>query len=174
MSHSHVSRRCVSLQIVPQQLTLQFPLPTMMQLGNTVGSGLILGKQHYAELVGWGSAVGGVFDVDVRYAIALGQPNWVRPETFQARQEAYTTRVHWLKLVQKLTLNPVPLRRAFGIFYYLEKYFGIQAAQQVPDEVLGQLVGVLPETIAIARKSRNLPPAPQPLSTLQPALSQKS
>ncbi|MCD8488311.1 MAG: hypothetical protein LRZ84_16640 [Desertifilum sp.] len=83
MSHSYVSRRCVSLQVVPQQLTLQFPLPTMMQLGNTVGSGLILGKQHYAELVGWGSAVGGLFDVDVRYAIALGQPNWVARKPFK-------------------------------------------------------------------------------------------
>lgn len=156
MSDSNVSRNSVSVQLISQQVALQFPLPNMLRLGSHPGSGLILCKRHHAELVGWGSAVGGLFDAEVRDIIPLGEPTWICPDSFQARQHAYAVRVRWLKFMQQLTANPVPLQRAFKILYHLEKYFGIQAVQQLSNEVLGQLVGVLPETIAIARQSRKI------------------
>jgi hypothetical protein len=47
----------------------------------------------------------------------------------------------------------VPLQRAKNLLILLDKYFDPQIINQLPDEVLAQLVGVLPKTMSLVRQS---------------------
>lgn len=134
------------------QILPQFQSGKMLSLLPRPGSGLILCKSHHAELVGWGSAVGGICDLDVGQVIEIGTCILVCPESHQQRKKAYLTRQKWLSLMQKVTGNSVPLRRAVGILQLVEKFFGLAVAISLPDEVLARLVGVLPKTITMARR----------------------
>lgn len=153
------------------QILPQFQSGKMLSLLPRSGSGLILCKSHHAELVGWGSAVGGICDLDVRKVIEIGTCVLVCPESHQDRKKAYLTRQKWLSLMQKVTSNSVPLRRAIGILRLVEKFFGLAVAIALPDEVLAQLVGVLPKTIAIAR--RYSPHFQRPVASGQPTTESK-
>lgn len=135
-------------QIVPQ-----FPLPTLFQVGNQLGSGLILCKRHHSELVGWGAAIGGLVDCDVRRVIPIGQVSWEPPQTHLARQKAYAIRRQWFSLTQKIASHPVSLQRAVSILRCLQRFFGTKVIIELPDEVIAELVGVCPSTVAIARQA---------------------
>jgi hypothetical protein len=55
--------------------------------------------------------------------------------------------------LQKIVRNyGSSLERAWMILLLLEKFFGLNAVQQISDEVIAQLVGVLPKTVTLARQ----------------------
>lgn len=46
----------------------------------------------------------------------------------------------------------IPLQRTQMILAMLEKYFGTEILSSIPDDILGQLIGVLPKTVCMARQ----------------------
>lgn len=138
---------------VKNPVLLQFQSGQMLKIGPRQGTGLILCKSHHAELAGWGAAVGGISDLDVRQVIPIGEFSLDYPESYEERKKAYQRRKKWFDALMKVTSNPVPLKRAIGILNLLEKTFGLARTINISDEILAQLVGVLPSTMAIARQS---------------------
>ncbi|MCL1471022.1 hypothetical protein [Argonema antarcticum] len=124
--------------------------------------GLIVCKRHHAEFAGPGSAVGGVCDIDSSKVIPVGDLGLTHPESYQERQKAYAMRQKWFRFTQKAMESSVPLQRAQAILFLLDKYFGFETVNHLPDEVLGQLVGVLPKTMKMGRQCMaNLPQSKQ-------------
>lgn len=117
------------------------------------GSALIICHMHHAELAGPGAAVGSIFDLDCRRAIPIGNPALVYPQTRAERQKAFALRQRWIGFTQKAMESHVPLRRAQSILILLERYFDSEGVIQIPDDVVAQLVGVLPKTIKLARRA---------------------
>ncbi|MFE1744643.1 hypothetical protein [Coleofasciculus sp. H7-2] len=114
-------------------------------------NGLILYKHYHAEFAGPGAAVGGLFDVDAKWVLPVGNLSLVTPESAQERQNAYLIRRQWIRLTKQITDNPVPLQRAQKILEQFKQFFGTETLAQVPDDAFALLVGVLPETIRRAR-----------------------
>lgn len=125
----------------------------LLMLDGDRGGGLIICKRHYAEFAGPGSAVGGVFDIDCVRTIPVGNVALIYPESSQQKQQAYLKRKEWLKAFQSPLMESVPLKRALLIFQLFEEYFDEQTLDSIPDDALGMLVGVLPQTIVMARQS---------------------
>jgi len=129
--------------------------------------GIILCKRHHAEFAGPGSAVGGACDIDCCRMIPIGDVAMIHPESYQDRQKAYLMRQRWFRFTQKAMESSVPLKRAYAILVMLEKYFGAESTSSVPDEIICQLVGVLPKTVTMARQYKaNQPARQQPNSTV--------
>ncbi len=116
-------------------------------------NGLIIYKRFHAEFAGPGAAVGSFFDLDCKRAIPVGDLSLVYPETQEERQKAYLIRRQWIRLTQQLTDNPLPLQRAQMILNQFENYFGSEIVAQMPDEAFALLVGVLPQTVRMMRRS---------------------
>lgn len=116
-------------------------------------NGLILYKPYHSEFAGPGAAVGGMLDLDCQRAIPVGNFSLVTPDSYEARQTAYRTRRQWIMLTKQLTDKPEPLERAERLITQFEAFFDAQVVAQIPDEVLAPLIGVLPITIAQARRS---------------------
>jgi len=114
-------------------------------------NGLILYKRYHAEFAGPGSVVGGIFDQDCQKALPVGNLSLLRLESADERRQAYLIRRQWIQLTKQITDNLVPLRRAQMILNQFENYFDSQTIDQIPDEALALLVGVLPQTIRVAR-----------------------
>lgn len=138
------------------------------------GNAMIICHRHHAELAGPGAAVGGFLDLDCARVIPVGRISLVYPEFPRERQQAYELRQRWLGVTQCAMESWVPLKRARRLLIILHKYFDRQPIERLPDEVLAQLVGVLPKTMGMARQS--LAPAPEVTypkttkTTAQPAL----
>ncbi len=115
-------------------------------------NGLILYKRYHAEFAGPGSAVGGDVDQDCQQALAIGNISLLRPESADERLRGYLVRRQWLRLTKQITDNPVPLQRAQMLLNNLNHYFGFETMTQLPDEALALLVGVLPQTMSMARR----------------------
>ncbi|MBD3559958.1 hypothetical protein H6S82_13960, partial [Planktothrix sp. FACHB-1355] len=115
-------------------------------------NGLILYKSYHAEFAGPGSAVGGTFDNDCQRAIPVGNFSLVVPDSYEARQTAYKTRRQWIMLTKQLADKRDPLERAEKLLLQFEAFFDAEMVAQLPDDVLGSLVGVLPQTMALARQ----------------------
>jgi hypothetical protein len=134
------------------------------------GNAAIVCHRHHAELAGPGAAVGGFLDLDCDRVIIIGRISLVYPESPRERQQAYELRQRWLMMTQCAMESWIPLKRAKRLLIILHKYFDHQLIEQLPDEVLAQLVGVLPKTMGMARQS--LAPTPkviEPEATTQPA-----
>lgn len=116
-------------------------------------NGLVIYKQFHAEFAGPGAAVGSFFDVDCIKAIPVGDLSLIEPATHEERQKAYLIRRQWIRLTQQFTDNAVPLQRAQMILNQFENYFDPDTVAQLPDEALALLVGILPQTIRMARQS---------------------
>lgn len=114
-------------------------------------NGLILFKPYHAEFAGPGSAVGGLLDLDCQRAIPVGNFSLVEPDTYEARQTAYKTRRQWIMLTKQLTDRAEPLERAERLLTQFDAFFDHETVAQLPDDVLAPLVGVLPQTMAMAR-----------------------
>lgn len=139
----------------------------LLSVNGTRGNALIVCHTHYAEIAGPGAAVGRFFDLDCHRIIPIGSVSLIYPESGSKRQQAYATRKNWIDLMQKITSSPVPLQRSQTLLKFLHKYFPADAIAQLPDEILAQLVGVLPKTIEIVRHSFVSQPQSQPVTTLQ-------
>jgi hypothetical protein len=116
-------------------------------------NGLILYKRYHAEFAGPGAAVGGEFDWDCQGVLPLGNLLLDSPGSADERQRSYMIRRQWIRLTRQITDNPVPLRRAKLLLNQFEQYFDSETMAQLPDEALALLVGVLPQTITMARYS---------------------
>lgn len=118
-------------------------------------NGLVIFKRFHAEFAGPGAAVGGFFDIDCHKVLPVGDLSLVEPEDQEERQKAFLIRRQWIRLTQQFTDNPVPLQRAQMILNQFENYFDAQTVAQLPDEALALLVGVLPQTMRLVRRSPN-------------------
>ena len=116
-------------------------------------NGLIVYKKYHAEFVGPGAIVGGQFDTDAVFAIAVGKLSFIHPKTSEERRQAYKMRRQWVKLTKQITDNPVPTERARVILNQFEHWFDTDTVAQLPDEAFALLVGVLPQTIHKVRYS---------------------
>ncbi|WP_404788285.1 hypothetical protein [Altericista sp. CCNU0014] len=120
-------------------------------------SGIILQKPFFAEYIGPGAAIGGLFDLKCVTIYALGQAEFTAPATLEERQEAFRRRIDQIETMQTLCQEEVPLRRAIDLLDMLCDRFGIDEIRSIPNDVLAKVVGVLPGTIAMAwQKQFNL------------------
>lgn len=139
------------------QILTQLSSGQLLAIDSRHRGGLIICKRHHAEFAGPGSAVGGVCDIDCGRVIPIGDLALIHPESFPERQKAFAMRQKWFGLTLKVMETQVPLKRAGAILYLLDKYFGSECVRPLPDEIIGQLVGVLPKTVKIARQARATP-----------------
>lgn len=116
-------------------------------------NGLIVYKRFHAEFAGPGAAVGGLFDIDCQQTIPVGDLVLLYPDSYEERQKAFTIRRHWIRVMEQLTAIPVPLQRAQMLITQFEHYFDLNTVGRLPDEALGRLVGVMPQTVKILRQS---------------------
>lgn len=116
-------------------------------------NGLIICKRYHAEFAGPGSAIGGLIDQDCQQVFPVGNISLILPESSDERQRAYLIRRQWIRLtIEIITDNPVALQRAQKIINQFEGFFEAGLIAQLPDTALALLVGVLPQTIKIARQ----------------------
>ena len=116
-------------------------------------NGVILCKPFHTEFAGPGAAIGGHFDLDCQHVIPMGKLSLVRPDSNQERQNAYLIRRQWIKLTQQVTDKSVPLQRAQMILNQFETYFDQDTIARIPDEAFALMVGVLPYTVRMARRT---------------------
>jgi hypothetical protein len=116
-------------------------------------NGLILCKAFHAEFAGPGAVVGGFFDSDCHSVIPVGNLSLLRPNSHEERQKAYLIRRQWIRLTQQFTDQSMPVQRAQMILNQFENYFDQETIARIPDEAFAQLVGVLPFSVRLARRT---------------------
>jgi hypothetical protein len=131
-----------------QQVLNQLHKGERLQVIATKGSVLILCHEYHAEIAGSGAAIGGLADLRCRRLIPIGEVYFQALPSGQARQQARRIRQKWTRCTQKVLIHVEPTKRATIMLRILEKFCGVTAARALPQDVLAQLVGVLPETVA--------------------------
>ena len=116
-------------------------------------NGLILYKDFHAEFAGPGSAVGGSFDLGCQRVLPVGNFSLLKPESDEDRQKAYLIRRQWIRFTKQVTDEPQPTQRAQKILTQFEAFFDAQTVSQMPDEAFARLVGVLPQTVHMVRRT---------------------
>lgn len=139
--------------IQPTEILSQLQTGQLLRVRGPRGSALIICHPHHSELAGPGAAVGSVFDLKCSRVIPIGKVSIVYPETRIDRQKAYVLRQQWILFTQKAMDSWVPLQRGKRLLMMLYKYFDPQLIDELPDEVLARLVGVLPDSISMARQA---------------------
>lgn len=149
-----MSDRALSLNVLlaPTQVLSQLHTGQLLKVNGAKGSVLIVCHRHHAEVAGPGSAVGGLLDIDCHRAIPVGRISLTAPQSPSEKRDAFLTRQQWISSTQQVSNDPVPLRRAVTILKMLERYCGQKATAQLSEDVVAQLVGVLPRTMLMARK----------------------
>jgi hypothetical protein len=138
--------------IQPTELLSQLQTGQLLRVKGSQGSALIICHPHHSELAGPGAAVGSVFDLKCSRVIPIGKVSIVYPETRIERHKAYVLRQQWILFTQKAMDSWVPLQRGKRLLFLLYQYFDPQLIDELPDEVLARLVGVLPHSISMARQ----------------------
>jgi hypothetical protein len=113
-------------------------------------SGIILQKPYFAEFIGPGAAVGGMFDLQCVTIYTLGKVEFTAPATMDERQQAFQRRMKDIEMMQELCQSDVPLARSIGFLDMLCDRFGAEQIRTIPNDVLAKVMGVLPGTIAMA------------------------
>jgi hypothetical protein len=139
----------------PKEIINQLKNGQLLRVNASRGNAIIICHCHHAELAGPGAAVGGMFDIKCSRVIPLGRISITQPASYNERQQAYKLRQQWLRFTQNAMESAVPLQRASNLLHLLYKYFEPQIIDQLPNEVLAKLVGVLPKTIGMVRQSSN-------------------
>ena len=116
-------------------------------------NGLILYKDYHAEFAGPGAAVGGSFDMTCQRVLPVGNFSLTEPESEAERQKAYLIRRQWIRFTKQVTDEPQPTQRAQKILTQFEAFFDAQTVSQMPDEAFARLVGVLPQTVHMVRRT---------------------
>lgn len=142
----------------PTEILTQLQSGQLLRVSGCRGNAIIICHRHHAELAGPGAAVGGVFDLDCSRVIPVGTISLVYPESRSVRQKAYALRQRWMLFTLQAMESYVPLQRATNFLGLLYKYFDPQIVEQLSDEVLAQLVGVLPKTINMVRYAHDVQP----------------
>ena len=138
----------------PPQILSQLHSGQLLRIEGKDGTALLVCHRHHTEIAGPGAAVGGLLDLDCRRVIPIGKVALVGTQSHEERRKAFLLRQRWIQRTHKAASEPVPLKRATTILMMLERYCGVEATAQLPDDILGQLVGVLPKTMAMARQVR--------------------
>lgn len=126
----------------------------LLALSANSQGGLLIQKPFFAEFAGPGAAVGGSFDVKCTFVYVLGTVEFQAPATYAERQEAFQQRMTYLQKLQEITSEEAPLSRARSIVNQLNQWCGIDEVNNIPNELIAQLIAVFPETVAIARQQR--------------------
>jgi len=120
-------------------------------------NGIIIFKPYYAEFAGPGAIVGGDYDRDCQGFIPIGNLSLLAPNSREEIIDALKIRRQWVVfMMEKITQIKSPIRRAQKIVEQFEEYFTEALVAPLPDEALAMLVGLLPQTIAMARLTRGL------------------
>jgi hypothetical protein len=122
----------------------------LLAVTDSLSAGVILQKPYFAEFVGPGAAVGGMFDIECVTLYALGDAEFTVPATMSERQQAFRRRIEDIEMMQQLCESDVPLHRATNILKLLCDRFGTDEVRSIPNDVLAKLAGVLPGTIQMA------------------------
>jgi hypothetical protein len=129
----------------------------LLAVTNSEASGIILQKPFFAEFIGPGAAIGGLFDLKCVTIYTLGKAEFTAPATREERQVAFRRRMDDVTTMQNLCQSDVPLRRAIDLLDMLCDRMGTDEIRLIPNEVLAKIVGVIPGTIAMAwQKQFNL------------------
>ncbi|MGB8698258.1 MAG: hypothetical protein WCD18_02480 [Thermosynechococcaceae cyanobacterium] len=129
----------------------------LLSITNSLDAGIILQKPFFAEFVGPGAAIGGLFDLECVTIYTLGKTEFAVPSTLSERQQAFRRRIEDIETMQVLCQADAPLTRAIDLLDMLCKRFGIDEVRNIPNEILAKVVGVLPGTMAMAwQKQFNL------------------
>jgi hypothetical protein len=144
--------------VQPTEILNQLQSGQLFKVNACRGNAIIICHRHHAELAGPGAAVGGPFDIDCGRVIPVGKISIVYPQSSLERQKAYALRKRWILFTLHAMESWLPLERAKNLLILLYKYFDPQIINELPDEVLAQLVGVLPKTIGMVRKSLEFQP----------------
>ncbi len=139
-------------QLLLEQLQQQTPLVVNSRRRN----GVILVKPYHAEFAGPGAFMGGVIDTDVTQCYYVGNLTWRTPTTSDDLIRAYLIRRQWTLLLKQIIDNPIAAERGQVILNQLEHWFDVATVESLSDEALAVLVGILPETVAVARQQTNL------------------
>lgn len=115
---------------------------------------LLIQKPYFAEFVGPGAAVGGSFDVKCTSVYVIGAVQFQAPETHLERRQAYQQRIIYIEKLQEISSEPSPLSCARTMVNQLNQWCGIDQVKSIPNEWIAQLIGALPQTIAVARQQR--------------------
>lgn len=150
MSHNQIATK--ESQPQKDQLVELLTSGQLLKVEASYGSAVIVCHRYYAELVGPGAIVGGNLDLDSKRIVPIGEVSFQPLESVAEKQQAYAARKEWLMKIHEITESDIPLQRAEQILRLLQEYCGIAATAQLPDRLIGQLVGTLPETIEMARQ----------------------
>lgn len=137
----------------PTEILSQLRTGQFLRVKGNRGNALIICHPHHSELAGPGAAVGSVFDIKCSRVIPIGKVSIVYPETRIERQKAYVLRQQWILFTHKAMDSWVPLQRAKRLLIMLSHYFDPQLIDELPDDVLARLVGVLPKTMGMVRST---------------------
>ena len=83
----------------------------LLAVTDSLSAGVILQKPYFAEFVGPGAAVGGMFDIECVTLYALGEAEFTVPATLEERQQAFRRRIEDIEMMQQLCESDVPLRQ---------------------------------------------------------------
>lgn len=139
--------------VSPEQLLDYIRSGQVWTVNSRQRNGVILCKPFHTEFAGPGAAIGGYLDSDCQRVIPMGKLSLVRATSHQERQNAYLIRRQWIKLTQQVTDKSAPLQRAQLILNQFENYFDQETIARIPDEAFALMVGVLPYTIRMARRT---------------------
>jgi hypothetical protein len=129
----------------------------LLAITDSQTSGIILQKPFFAEFIGPGAAIGGLFDLNCVTIYTLGQAEFTAPATLEERQAAFRCRIDNIASMQTLCQPEAPLRRAIDLLDMLCSRFSTDEIRTIPNDVLSKVVGVMPGTIAMAwQKQFNL------------------
>jgi hypothetical protein len=126
----------------------------LLSVANSPGAGVILQKNYFAEFVGPGAAIGGMFDVGCLKIYTLGSAELNTPSTLSERQKAFHCRIENIEMMQKLCQLETPLQRSIEFLEMLCNHSSLHEVRKIPNEVLAKTVGVFPNTIAMAWQQR--------------------
>jgi hypothetical protein len=140
----------------------------LLSLSDGSNCGVILQKTYFAEFVGPGSAIGGMFDIGCVKIFTLGKVDFSTPITPGDRQQAFQKRIAEIEMMQNLCQSEIPLQRSVDLLEMLCDRFSVEEIRMLPNDVLAKIVGVLPNTIAMAWKQKfNLQSAADPTDSYE-------
>ena len=113
--------------------------------------GVILQKRFYTELIWPGSALGGTIDTAVTGIFAFGNTALEVPNTPIERQQAFQVRLSQSNSLQKLMQQKSEPKRAYLLFEQLNGLVGMEEIASIPAYLIGQLIGLAPNTITSIR-----------------------
>ncbi|MEM8604287.1 MAG: hypothetical protein AAGF24_10680 [Cyanobacteria bacterium P01_H01_bin.121] len=114
--------------------------------------GMIIQKQHFAEIAGPGCAIGGVFDLACTKVHLLGDVQVAAPNMKAERVEAFRMRLNYSRKQQALVTEPSSLKRSVLMLRQLIKWVGIEEVGKIPSDLVAQLAATVPSTIVTAQR----------------------